>query len=101
MPDVTVACRACGRGAEFDSVVPRAAACDGCGADLRVCLNCTFYDDSAYNECNEPSADRVLDKDKANFCDLFRSAGGAAPAAGSKGSDDSALNELDKLFGKK
>ena len=33
---------------------------------------CQFYDQKAYNECRETSADRVQDKEKANFCDYFK-----------------------------
>ena len=33
---------------------------------------CQHYDKSAYNECREPNADRVLDKEKANFCDYYK-----------------------------
>lgn len=41
-------------------------------ADIRVCKMCQFYDPKAYNECRESSADRVQDKEKANFCDYFK-----------------------------
>jgi hypothetical protein len=33
---------------------------------------CVFYDPKSYNECRESSADRVQDKEKANFCDYFK-----------------------------
>lgn len=33
---------------------------------------CVHYDKSAYNECKEPVADRVLEKEKANFCDHYK-----------------------------
>jgi hypothetical protein len=33
---------------------------------------CQFYDPKAYNECRESSADRVVEKEKANFCDYFK-----------------------------
>jgi len=32
---------------------------------------CVHYDEIAYNQCRESSADRVVDKEKANFCDFF------------------------------
>jgi hypothetical protein len=32
---------------------------------------CKYYDPSAYNECRESVADRVVDKEKANYCDFF------------------------------
>ena len=46
--------------------------CDRCHGDLHVCLNCAHHDASAYNECRESNAERVLDKDRANRCDYFR-----------------------------
>lgn len=33
---------------------------------------CTFYDVKAYNECRESMADRITEKEKANFCDYFK-----------------------------
>ena len=44
---------------------------------------CQFYDPKAYNECRENSADRIVDKEKANFCDYFKigSAGNDADKA--------------------
>jgi hypothetical protein len=37
---------------------------------------CYFYDPKAYNECREPNADRIVDKEKANFCDYYKIGGG-------------------------
>jgi hypothetical protein len=37
---------------------------------------CQFYDTKAYNECREPMADRITEKEKANFCDYFKIGGG-------------------------
>lgn len=42
-----------------------------CLADLHVCKNCNFYDLGSYNECREPVAERVRDKEKFNFCEFF------------------------------
>ena len=40
---------------------------------LRFLLsNCAFYSETSYNECKESQADRVLDKEKANYCDYFK-----------------------------
>lgn len=72
--------------------------CDACQADLHVCLNCTFHDPSAYNECREPNAERVSDRDRSNRCEYF------VPASGSdgEGSDPAAAAraKLDDLFKK-
>ena len=78
------------------SSVGRREECSKCSSDLHACLNCKFYDQSAYNECREPQAERVVDKDRANFCDYFtyaqdRQAGGSSEA-------DSAKAALDDLF---
>ena len=45
--------------------------CPSCGAGIHCCKMCEYYDTTAYNECHEPIAERVVHKDKANFCDLF------------------------------
>jgi hypothetical protein len=52
----------------------------------------------SYNECREPQAERVVDKEKSNFCDFFtpRRSGAAAGAP----SKDDLLKKLDDLFKK-
>jgi hypothetical protein len=52
----------------------RADSCRKCGRDTRVCKGCEFYDPSYNNECREPQADRVVEKEKSNFCDYFKPA---------------------------
>jgi hypothetical protein len=95
-----VCCHACAADLEFDDPIGRSARCPRCGADLRCCLNCRFYDISSYNDCAEPSAERVLEKDRANFCDYFSSAAVAAAQAGAATSPKDSLSELEKLFRK-
>lgn len=51
--------------------VSRQEECLKCHAMIHVCRMCEHYDVSAYNQCRESSADRVVDKEKANFCDYF------------------------------
>ena len=46
--------------------------CDNCKKDLHICKNCVFYDEKAYNECRESSADKVQDKEKQNVCEYFK-----------------------------
>lgn len=70
--------------------------CESCGADLHICKNCRFYDPTAYNECSEPSAERVTDSERANRCDWFSPSdeeGGASVRADS-------FADLDALFKK-
>jgi hypothetical protein len=50
----------------------RQDSCAKCGRDTRVCKGCFHYDPTAHNECRESQADRVVEKEKANFCDYFR-----------------------------
>jgi len=54
------------------TVVYRSSKCPSCGNDLKVCLNCQFYDPSAHWGCRETVGERVSDKERANFCDGFR-----------------------------
>ncbi|MBF0417048.1 MAG: hypothetical protein HQL86_02225 [Magnetococcales bacterium] len=49
----------------------RSEVCSSCSKDTRVCLNCRFHDPGSYNECRETVAERVVDKEKSNFCDNF------------------------------
>jgi hypothetical protein len=65
-------CFRCGKeNPVIGGIVGRGDSCLQCGGSLKVCKNCDFYDVKAYNECRESSADRVVDKDKSNFCDYF------------------------------
>lgn len=71
----------------------RGDACPNCGSDVKVCLNCRFYERGAYNDCREPSAERVVDKDRANFCEFFEF------SEGLKGGPlDDSLKKLRELF---
>ncbi|HAT49193.1 MAG: hypothetical protein HQL07_09240 [Nitrospirae bacterium] len=50
----------------------RSETCSGCSYHVRVCKNCLYYDPRAYNACREPQSDRVVDKEKATFCEYFK-----------------------------
>lgn len=64
-------CFSCKKELDIDTKPGRSDACPWCTADLKVCLNCKFFDQDSYNDCREPQAERVLDKDRSNFCDFF------------------------------
>ncbi|MBF0164683.1 MAG: hypothetical protein HQL97_12005 [Magnetococcales bacterium] len=49
----------------------RSDVCPSCSKDARVCLNCRFHDPGSYNECRETVAERVVDKERNNFCEDF------------------------------
>ena len=65
-------CHKCRKDILDDFFVGREAQCPSCRADLHCCMNCSFYDVGAYNDCRESQAERVLDKARSNFCDFFR-----------------------------
>lgn len=64
-------CHACAKGLDIRPPVGRRETCPCCGSDLHCCLNCSFQEAGAYNQCREPQAERVIDKDRSNFCDFF------------------------------
>lgn len=66
-----VVCFKCGQKIPLLGKVGRRDECFKCRADLHVCKNCVHYDPKAYNECREPSADVVQEKERSNFCDYF------------------------------
>jgi rRNA maturation protein Nop10 len=90
-------CSFCGNKIEILDKVNRRDTCPACGRDLHCCWQCRFYDESSYNACREPQAERVLDKEKANFCDYFEYAG-KVPLTGKK---QEHISKLEGLFKKK
>ena len=95
-----VLCHHCGKSSEPGDRIGREETCPHCSWDLHVCFNCQHYDTSAYNECRESQADRVLEKDKGNFCDLFAASDKAMRGAANVKAED-AKARLDALFKKK
>ena len=89
-------CFSCGKAGDYEKV-GRRDSCASCGAELHVCVNCKFYDKSAYNECREPQADRVLEKNRSNFCDYFSFKVGEVKGLKQSTKDDK-LKALDDLF---
>ena len=64
-------CYYCQREVDTRERIGRGETCTGCGANLRCCRNCMFYDTSYANACREPQAEPVVDKETGNFCDFF------------------------------
>lgn len=99
MANAVLACHSCGFENELVTgrKVQRRDECERCGADLHCCRNCRFYDPARHNECSEPQAERVVDKERANFCDYFEpGSGGAGSGGGASG--DAARKSFDDLF---
>ncbi len=51
--------------------VTRESLCSICQKELKVCLNCRFYDEGAHWDCKENISEQVIEKDRANFCEFF------------------------------
>jgi hypothetical protein len=90
-------CVFCGEEINLNDRVSRNDTCPHCGRDIRCCKQCKFYDPHAYNDCREVSAERVVDKERANFCDYYVPAGSALGKVNTK---QEARNALESLFKK-
>lgn len=64
-------CVFCGYETDDAAGIGRRDECISCGGDLHCCLQCIFYDTAYANECREPQAEPVFEKDRSNFCDYF------------------------------
>ncbi len=91
-----IRCAFCNKEIEFEGRVSRSDTCHHCNRDLRCCLQCKFYDPGSYNECKEVSAERIVDKERGNFCDYFILRGTREMGPGRKGAAKQALEDLFK-----
>jgi hypothetical protein len=97
---MTVTCHRCSRQTSEERIAFRATC--GCGAWLHCCRNCEFFAPGRANDCREPRAEAVADREHGNFCEWFRaSAAPAAAAPGGRGTATAARTALDALFAKK
>ena len=76
----------------------RADTCKKCGRDTKTCKGCIFYDRGVNNECRETQAERVIEKERSNFCDYFEPASGAGAGGVAR---DAAKAAAEALFRKK
>lgn len=97
--DATRHCHQCGWAWTLSGQPGRSETCNGCSADLRVCLNCVSYDARAAQQCRDRRAEPVFEKAVGNFCEYFEMArrdfvvkNEINPRA------DSARDQLKKLF---
>ena len=97
-------CHNCGREIKLIGKIARADECPHCSADMHCCKNCRLFDPGKNNQCNEPQADYVKDKAKANFCDYFE-ANTRVPLTSRGGAQkvqrDDVRKAFDNLFKKK
>jgi hypothetical protein len=78
--------------------VSRLAKCKSCNADLHVCRLCRFYDTTVSNSCTEPVAEKVVDKQRRNFCGFFQPNPQVRHKPANVGTE-AARSQLDALFG--
>lgn len=62
-------------GHDVGQKVFRTEECPHCQAPIRCCQMCKHYSPKDYNECHEPVAERILEKEKSNFCEFYVLAG--------------------------
>lgn len=92
----TINCHACHKPLDLEqnAKVLRSEECPYCYASVHCCRMCGFYDKTAYNECRETNADRIVEKEKPNFCDYF-----VLKGSGSGGTDKTdLLSAANSLF---
>ncbi|RLC31724.1 MAG: hypothetical protein DRH37_02400 [Deltaproteobacteria bacterium] len=90
-------CAFCAKKIDIVDKVERGDTCPHCGGDLRCCKQCNFYQPNAYNECLEVMAERVVDKERANFCDYYLPRN---PSQGKVNRAQNARDALEALFKK-
>lgn len=81
----------------------RADTCRACGWDSRACKNCEFFDLPSNNQCRESQADRVVEKERSNFCDYFSPNASGPNGGGGSGTSarDAMKAAAEALFRKK
>ena len=77
-------CAVCDTELPADLCVGRGTLCPHCDAQLHACAQCRFYEPTLHNQCLEPEAEQVRDRQKANFCEFYQLAG-TALGGGRKG----------------
>lgn len=90
-------CFQCGQEVPAERKVLREDECPHCSSDLHACRNCRFHDPASSNQCSEPQADWIADKERANFCEFFDFAERSASRVGAADSV-SARDRFRKLF---
>ena len=93
-------CFHCGRQIETLERVGFRDNCPKCDRALHVCRNCEFYDPTYHNQCRETQADRVVDKERANFCEYFTPSA-RRPSTQGASAKAAVATRLEDLFKKK
>ena len=93
-------CWKCGAEYKLAGSPGRSETCEGCFADLKVCLNCVSYDRAVAYQCRDRRADPVEDKHTANYCEYFEMVRRVwVPPAEEKSREARARAQLKNLLG--
>ncbi len=103
MNNVVLSCHNCGAQVKLlpGDKIPRKDTCSHCNSDLHCCRNCRFFDPGKNNQCSEPQADWVSDKDRGNFCDYFEPRTSIDLVRRTQSAPDETRKRFDSLFKKK
>lgn len=93
-----IKCYKCASDLELPPQIGFKEACQKCNADVHCCKNCKFFDLNSYNSCRESQAERIVDKEKANFCDYFSAGAANASSADKNSKINDAKKNLEDLF---
>ncbi|PLY16922.1 MAG: hypothetical protein C0631_02115 [Sedimenticola sp.] len=74
----------------------RESNCLSCNKPTRSCKNCRWYAPGRTNDCLEPVAEPVKEKERANYCEFFEPTEDVQDRAGN--SVDDALKAAEALF---
>jgi len=79
------------------ALIGRKEECPHCRSDMHSCKNCQYYSPGAHNQCTETISEYVPDKERANFCGMYRAQQGEREAPVDL---DAARAKLEALFRK-
>ena len=96
---IKMTCYKCGTEVEVEGKPFRRDECPKCSSYLHCCLNCTLYDPDAVQECREPMANWVENKEMGNLCGYFKPIVGQRTSTGLT-RQDKAREKLASLFKK-
>ena len=93
-------CHHCGTEYTMARNPGRSETCHKCSSDLRVCLNCVFYDTKVAYQCSERRSEPVVEKHLATYCEYFEMARREYVAnRGENKRENAARSALQKLLG--
>ena len=81
MSDWEFTCWSCRQTTLMEDKVKRSDECPHCRMDMRSCKNCQYFEPGAHNQCVETISEYVPEKERGNFCGMYKAFQGTrAPA---------------------